>query len=216
MARPTTTDERAERMREQRRAEILSVAKKLFAEQGYHATSVSDIIRAAGVARGTFYLYFASKHKIFESVLEQALTDLRGCIEPVDLEPGASPPARQLRDNLLRILSFVVGEPELVQLVLNPMSSDKEIIERIQAFEAEATDLIATALGHGVELGLARECDVTLVAAAIYGALRGAIQHVVRQTDLPDLGHVVDELLAYAARGVAVPGIWAQSAKTDG
>jgi len=213
MARPTSTDERAERMREQRRAEIIGVAKRLFASRGYHATSVSDIIDAAGIARGTFYLYFASKHNIFDSVLGQALHDLRACIEPVDLEPGATPPAGQLRDNIQRILRYVTGEPDLVALVLNPMSSDKEIIERIAAFEREAKALIETALHHGIELGLARECDVTVVTAAIYGALRGAIEHLVRQEGVPDLVHVTNELLAYTARGVVVAGLWPEPAK---
>lgn len=212
MARPTSTDERAERMREQRRSEIISVAKRLFASQGYHATSVSDIIDAAGIARGTFYLYFASKHNIFDSVLAQALSDLRARIEPVDLEPGARPPADQLRDNVHRILKYVTGEPDLVALVLNPMSSDQDIIERIDAFEREAKELIETALRHGIELGLARDCDVTVVAAAIYGALRGAIEHLVRQDGVPDLVHVADEMLAYTARGVVVAGLWPEAA----
>ncbi len=56
-----TTDGRAERAnkkRELRRREILDVARGVFAEKGYHHTHVADIIEAAGIARGTFYLYF--------------------------------------------------------------------------------------------------------------------------------------------------------------
>jgi AcrR family transcriptional regulator len=37
----------------------------VFKEKGYHATSVNDIIDAAQIARGTFYLYFTSKREVF-------------------------------------------------------------------------------------------------------------------------------------------------------
>ncbi len=37
----------------------------MFAAKGYHGTRISDIIDAAGIARGTFYLYFESKSAIF-------------------------------------------------------------------------------------------------------------------------------------------------------
>ena len=62
---------RAEAMRESRRAHILHTALEVFATNGYHQTRVSDIIEAAGIARGTFYLYFESKSAIFLELLEQ-------------------------------------------------------------------------------------------------------------------------------------------------
>ena len=48
--------ERAQRAREARRIGVLAVARRLFAAEGYHATSIDGIIAAAGIARGTFYL----------------------------------------------------------------------------------------------------------------------------------------------------------------
>ena len=56
---------RASVLRKTRRADILEVALSVFASNGYHQTRVSDIIQAAGIARGTFYLYFESKSAIF-------------------------------------------------------------------------------------------------------------------------------------------------------
>src|SRR5690606_39026343 len=46
------------RKREQRREQLLAVARDVFAKRGYARTSVDDIALEAGVARGTFYLYF--------------------------------------------------------------------------------------------------------------------------------------------------------------
>ena len=61
---------RAKRLRASRRSQLLATSVALFAEQGYHRTSIDDIIKASGVARGTFYLYFESKRAIFEELLD--------------------------------------------------------------------------------------------------------------------------------------------------
>ncbi|MBV9614052.1 MAG: TetR family transcriptional regulator [Ktedonobacteraceae bacterium] len=47
-----------------RRVELLKAARGIFAEKGYEATTVSEIVTRAGVAQGTFYLYFPSKVSI--------------------------------------------------------------------------------------------------------------------------------------------------------
>lgn len=56
---------------------ILQVAFRLFHEQGYHATSVSTILREAGINSGSLYHYFASKEQLLEGVLRWALDELR-------------------------------------------------------------------------------------------------------------------------------------------
>ena len=49
----------------ERRQQILTVARDVFARRGYHAAKIDDIVAAAGIARGTFYLYFEDKRAIF-------------------------------------------------------------------------------------------------------------------------------------------------------
>ncbi len=44
-----------------RRAQLLRAARKVFRAKGYDGATVSEIVREAGVAQGTFYLYFPSK-----------------------------------------------------------------------------------------------------------------------------------------------------------
>ena len=48
----------------ERREQILSAAREVFNEKGYETTTITDIVRRAGVAQGTFYLYFPSKREI--------------------------------------------------------------------------------------------------------------------------------------------------------
>ena len=55
---------------------LLNAALTVFSQTGYASSSVSDIIKEAGVARGTFYLYFDSKRNAFEQVLAFVLSEM--------------------------------------------------------------------------------------------------------------------------------------------
>ncbi|MFC0226948.1 TetR/AcrR family transcriptional regulator [Serratia aquatilis] len=61
---------------EVRRAEILQAAGDLFQSQGYETTSVDEIVRRAGIAKGTFYYYFKSKEEILEALAQQLCADM--------------------------------------------------------------------------------------------------------------------------------------------
>jgi TetR/AcrR family fatty acid metabolism transcriptional regulator len=54
-----------------RRKQILDAAIQVFAEKGFHRTTIKDIARVAGIADGTIYTYFASKDKILIAVLDR-------------------------------------------------------------------------------------------------------------------------------------------------
>ena len=51
------------------RARLLEAAEAIFADLGYHEASIVKITEAAGVAQGTFYLYFSGKQEIFEELV---------------------------------------------------------------------------------------------------------------------------------------------------
>ncbi|MFC7531488.1 TetR/AcrR family transcriptional regulator [Actinoplanes sp. GCM10030250] len=57
-----------------RRAEIVTAAARLFATNGFHATSMADIISAADLSAGAVYRYFRSKEELIAAVAETALT----------------------------------------------------------------------------------------------------------------------------------------------
>lgn len=61
----------------ERRDQLMAFAAARFAEQGYHPTSVSEIVAGLGVGKGVFYWYFDSKEQLFLEILKEAQTDLR-------------------------------------------------------------------------------------------------------------------------------------------
>src|SRR5436190_8515930 len=53
----------------QKRQQILDGARKVFLEHGFDGASMNDIVKAAGVSKGTIYAYFPSKEKLFEAMV---------------------------------------------------------------------------------------------------------------------------------------------------
>jgi AcrR family transcriptional regulator len=60
----------------QRREQILSAARSVFKESGYESATISQIVKHAGVAQGTFYLYFDSKKSIVVELAQQPMADM--------------------------------------------------------------------------------------------------------------------------------------------
>jgi AcrR family transcriptional regulator len=193
-----------ERAKQERRRQILGAAKVVFAEAGYHGASIHAIIERAQIARGTFYLYFASKAAVFDSILDQALADLRGLIRRIEVEdPNAPAPQVQLRAQVISTLEYIIKDRPLATMLLSAgQTPDVEAAERIDSFYADMRDLLRRALESGLEIGLLRKCHPELVSAALLGLIRGVIEQlVVRESELT-VEQVVDELLMVALRGV--------------
>jgi len=75
-----------------RRADLLAAARRVFADRGYHETTVEDVTRAAGVAKGTFYLYFDEKREIFLAIIRELLDTIKAIgAELSDVSPGEHP-----------------------------------------------------------------------------------------------------------------------------
>ena len=60
-----------------RRGELLQAARQVFERDGYHGTTVSAVVQAAGLSQGAFYLYFADKKGIFAALQDEMATLLR-------------------------------------------------------------------------------------------------------------------------------------------
>ena len=58
---------------EQRKQELLNLAYQMFIEKGYENTSIDEIVAKAGIAKGTYYYYFASKEATLEAVIEKMI-----------------------------------------------------------------------------------------------------------------------------------------------
>ena len=78
---------RSERKRARTRAELLAAARKVFAQRGYHDTSIADITERADVGVGTFYLHFRDKDDMFNTLLDDGFRELREAVT-ADMQEG--------------------------------------------------------------------------------------------------------------------------------
>ncbi|MFO0574901.1 MAG: TetR/AcrR family transcriptional regulator [Polyangia bacterium] len=206
---------RARRLREERSAQIQGVARQLFAERGYHGTKLQDILDAAGIARGTFYLHFDGKRAVFDHLVDDFLAHIRAVVTPVDVGPGAPSPLTQIEENLLRVTTVLYDHRDLTRIVLlSAEGLDAEADAKMADFYGKLHQLLATAFERGQHMRLLRPCDAQVVAHAALGSLKEvALQWIVRQrdgrprggpagSDRAQLVHVCREVLAYGLYGL--------------
>jgi AcrR family transcriptional regulator len=196
---------RAQRRRDERRAEVLATARRLFAEKGYHATSIHDIIAAADIARGTFYLYFESKRAIFEELLDGFFATLAQEVKRIDTAPGAPPPLEQMRATVDRIFAVLERERPMARILIREaVGLDEDFDKKLADFYGRVAGLIEQALRTGVAMGLVRPCDPVLVAWCVLGSVKEVCDRVFvaagpTERDLARLGR---ELVDFNLRGV--------------
>jgi AcrR family transcriptional regulator len=97
------------------RAKLLQAAETVFASVGYHDASIVKITEHAGVAQGTFYLYFAGKRQIFDELVR----DLNGRIRHA-MREGSSQGANRLQAELLGFQAyfrFTSEHPALYRII---------------------------------------------------------------------------------------------------
>jgi len=191
--------------RQARRAQVLRHAKRIFARKGYHQTNIADIISQARIARGTFYLYFQNKKDLFQELLDQVLRELSTRIQRIRLGADQPNPADQLRNNLRRVLEFVLAERELTDILLNhSMGFDHELDERIADFYRRVTDAIQRSLDLGVQMGFVRPCDTRSVARCILGGIKELVGQLAHE-EQHDIDALAEEVLNFGLRGVGRP-----------
>ena len=185
-----------------RRAQLLSVALDLFAERGYHATSISHIIDKADVARGTFYQYFRSKKEIFDSLLDQLFEQVSSAVAPIAI---ASPEAmavavraniealcRRLQENL------PMGRVLLEQAVgLNEAGR-----EQLRAFYLRVLARLERAVTVGQKLGVVRRGDPALIAVFLLSMVKEPLYQQTLGTRSFPVERIVDEIFECVQQGV--------------
>ena len=195
--------------RAERRQRILECAQAVFAEKGYHRASISDIIARAGVARGTFYLYFKSKRAIFDQLLDAVLEMIDARIVRVDVSGGPARVLRELHANLSGVLDVLVNRPAVARILLHEaVGLDPGFDEKQRQFYSALLTLISESLELGQQMGLIRELDTELTARYLLGSMKELLFDLsLAGGSLGSVDHALDELLRFYLTGIARPDL---------
>jgi TetR/AcrR family transcriptional regulator, fatty acid metabolism regulator protein len=154
-----------------KRERILDAAVRVFARKGFHATRVSEVAKAAGVADGTIYLYFDSKEHLLVSLFEHRVERL---LEYLETELPRAPSASHRLQRIIELqLGLFEGERDLAEVVTVIFRQSTRLMKEYGAPKFNAyLDVIARVIAEGQESGELRD-DVSphVAARAVFGAL---------------------------------------------
>ena len=87
-----------------KRRQILDGARKLFLDLGFDGASMGEIARAAGVSKGTLYVYFADKNRLFEAIVEEEMLDQQKVAFNFDPERDVATTLREFGQAYIELL----------------------------------------------------------------------------------------------------------------
>jgi len=197
--------------KETRRAEIVDAATHVFAAKGYRVASISDIIERAGVARGTFYLYFQSKEEVFNAALDRFHELFRAMAEKETSRSYKNPLSLEarLRESLLEWLRFLLDHRKLTKIVfrqaaaVDPDYEEKylEIVKAMQAHSARAIRFLQT-----IRL-LRADVDPQFLNALFHGVTIQIVLKAIAEKSEPDLEAIADQWIRLLRSGVLRSGV---------
>jgi AcrR family transcriptional regulator len=144
------------------RRRLLDAAESIFADVGYHEASIVRITEAAGVAQGTFYIYFESKQQIFEEVV----FDLNHRVRQAMTSASAGAPTRleAERRGFDAFFKFTAEHPALYRVIRQAeFVSPKAMAEHYERVIAGYVPQLEAAMARGE----VAETDPTVLAWAL-------------------------------------------------
>jgi AcrR family transcriptional regulator len=184
----------------QARQRILDAAEKVFGEKGYFGSAVSDITREAGVALGSFYVYFDSKHEVFIEVL-QTLAQLIRRTTRAALERGRN----RVEEEELGFAAFfalVDSHPYLYRIVRQAEFVDPA------AFRAYYTGIVAgyeRRLRAAMDKGEIRKLDPETLVYCLLGIGDLIGMRWPYWTGKPIPAEVFDSMMSFVRHGLEPP-----------
>ena len=162
------------------RTALVAVARRLFTERGYAATSTNEIVERAGVTRGALYHHFSTKDELFRAVFEQLEDEVTKRVAEEALRGGD--PLEQLR----------LGSRAYLDVCLDPAVQRVVLVEGPSVLGWETWQEIENRYGYGLVVagvetamaaGLVDAQPVEPLAHVLFGALTEAGMVVARAED---------------------------------
>lgn len=192
--------------REARREEILAAALKVFAKGGYHGTHVDAIVKAAGVARGTFYLHFESKHDVFAALVDRTLQLFLDARPPVpDGEIRTRADAERVIRHSYRAVFATFREHRVLGRVLfeEAVGIEKGFAAKVRAHFASWHARVRELLTLLVTNGIARpDLDADRTASLVLGMVEYVATRFLFQEAPVDVDAWIDTIVALELDGV--------------
>lgn len=189
-----------------KRAVIMEAALGVFASRGFHTSTVDQVAEAAGVAKGTIYLYFKSKNELLDQLVEGRIARLAGMVRQA--AAGAPDACSKLRRIVAAHFDFYSTERRFMQLMagqigtLSPRFS-ATVLDGTRTLTAMVQDVLA----QGIEEGsIVPAADAGTMAFALMGMVHAvAYRWLMSDTPQPP-EEIAADVYAMFASGLQAAG----------
>ena len=179
------------------REAIVEAAREVFAELGYGAATVRDIVRRTDLATGTFYNYFPDKEAVFRALLEESARAAREVVRAA--RRGAQDADAFVRHGFRAYFEFIASDRTLFEILRRNTGTIRAQFDT-PALGA-GTDELEADLRAAVEAGVLAPHDARYMAAAM---VRAGFEIAVRmlESDPPDVEGAVNFATSLFAPGL--------------
>jgi AcrR family transcriptional regulator len=154
---------------EERRREVLDIAAQLFAERGYHATSIQDLVDATGLKRGGLYHYINGKADLLIQIHQRVIDPLLADARRIAAEEG--PADVILRALAVALINDIANYHDEVIVFLNEwrIIGDDPEWTTVREARKEFEGVIESVLQAGMDEGIFRISDRRLAVLGFLG-----------------------------------------------
>ncbi len=203
---PYRSTDKTRQKKDVKRTNLMQSAVRVFADKGYHAATIRDIVADADVAIGTFYFYFPDKETLFVYLYEETADFLLQAIEQA-LSGRVTLP-KQIGAALQSYINIALYEPAVIQLLLvGGVGAVPALTERRAAFRERLINIWQRPLDNALDKNQVLPQNTRHTAEALAGAYDEIILNLLQQPD-PQLEakSVLQDALQFTLRAVAHSG----------
>jgi AcrR family transcriptional regulator len=200
------SSDKTRQKKDAKRTAMMQAAVQVFAEKGYYAATVRDIVQAAGVAIGTFYFYFPDKETLFVHLYEETADFLLQTIDQA--VRSRTELAQQLSRGIQAYLNIALYEPAVVQLLLvGGIGAVPALQAKRTTFRERLVQLWQRPLDQAMDNDIIPEQNSRRFAEALAGAFDEVILQLLATPEPEqEAATVVQDLTLFSLRAIAFKG----------
>jgi AcrR family transcriptional regulator len=185
---------------------ILEAARKVFAKRGFHEATVEDIAEAAGVAKGTVYLYYESKRDVYFAALKFGIAQMYSSL--LQEVKKFSTPEEKLKALIAAKLAYFDENRDFFKIYYSellsiPSTHPGGIDKEFKALYQDQAHLVETILKDGMRKNVVRSLRTEQAAFAISDIIRGVVTHRILGWSKSKLNQDVDFIFEMIWKGIA-------------
>jgi AcrR family transcriptional regulator len=162
----------------ERRQDLLDAAVHVFAQKGIGKTTVSDVTEAAGVAKGTFYLYFDSKDRLVAALKERFVDEILEHASGLYARVGKDDWWQLVDETLTSFVDFMLEHRDMIHVMVQE-GETPETSPYFADCQRRIDEMFASSIKMGIDAGAFSVQDPVLIGRFLHYAMDGALSHAI-------------------------------------